>query len=74
MFIFTNGLSGLPFHHTEKVDRRERLHLKYITNNRNDFGKQIKCSAKNHLGNDVDYAEIPGNILGYIEAVTKIPF
>ena len=54
-------LLGLPIHHTERVDRRDRLHLKFITNNKHHFGKQIKCSAKNHLGNAVDYAEIPGN-------------
>ena len=37
--------------------------MRYVTEDRNDFGKQIKCSAMNNLGNTVEYAKIPGFII-----------
>ena len=59
-------LLGKPIPHTQKKDRRDRLILKYSTSDKSHLGKQVKCSAKNHLGNAIDYAEIPGDIIAYI--------
>ena len=53
--------SGKPIRHTQKTDRKERLLLKYSTSDPNHLGKQVKCSARNHLGSAIAYAEIPGN-------------
>ena len=43
------------------TDRRGRTLLRFSTGDRNDFGKQIKCSAFNNLGNAIQYAKIPGD-------------
>ena len=39
---------------------RGRTILMYSTKDINDFGKQVKCSAMNNLGNAIEYAKIPG--------------
>ena len=43
-----------------KTDGRGRTILMYSTKDINDFGKQVKCSAMNNLGNAIEYAKIPG--------------
>ena len=55
--------SGKTIRHTQKTDRKERLLLKYSTSDPNHLGKQVKCSARNHLGSAIAYAEIPGKSL-----------
>jgi len=59
MQFYNLTIEGKPIPHTQKKDRRDRLILKYSTNEKSHLGKQVKCSAKNHLGNAVNYAEIP---------------
>ena len=51
------GVSVKP---DRETDRRDRTLLRYTTANINDFGKQVKCSALNNLGNAIEYARIPG--------------
>ena len=60
---FTFTFLGISVQPNYKTDRRGRTILRYGTSDRNDFGKQVKCSAMNNLGNAIEYAKIPGFII-----------
>ena len=49
----------------ERLDRRNRLQLQYVTNDEALFGKKVKCFGGNMLGDDIKYAVIPGKMLVY---------
>jgi len=53
------SIEGISVPTTGTEDRRGRTIVRYVTADRSYFGKQVKCSATNKLGNAIEYAKIP---------------